>query len=300
MNMNHNPLLKASGNQAKDVNKRDSAGIRLCKRYPLAMYFFLAFAFTWLILCPGVAAALGRLNFEFEGTILTIVSGIGPLLAAIIVTRATEGKTGIRKLFGSLFTWQVQAKWWASSVALLAGLFALATVLNSVIGGATPDANAGIYLNGGNVILVALLLLFGSFGEEPGWRGFALPRLQQGRTPLRATLILTLFWWLWHLPTYWTLPLAVNAVEQYGFLAAFGIQFVVLLALSLLCTWVYNGSGGVVLMPVLLHASWNFWSGAFGQEATLFLLPLLLLTMIVVGFITKGKLGFVARDPSAA
>ena len=74
----------------------------------------------------------------------------------------------------------------------------------------------------------------------------------------------------------------------------------VLLALSLLCTWVYNGSGGGVLMPVLLHASWNFWSGAFGQEAALFLLPLLLLTMIVVGFITRGKLGFVARDPSAA
>jgi membrane protease YdiL (CAAX protease family) len=293
--MNHHSLLPVSDNQAEGENKRDNIGIRLCKRYPLAMYFILAFAFTWLILSPGVAATLGRLNFEFEGTVLTILSGIGPLLAAILVTGAIEGKTGVRNFFGSLFTWQVQAKWWAASMVLLAGLFALAAMLNSVIGGVAPDTNAGIYLNGGNVIVVVLLLLFGSFGEEPGWRGFALPRLQQGRTPLKATLILTLFWWLWHLPTYWTLPLAINAVEQYGFLAAFGIQFVVLLALSLLCTWVYNGSGGVVLMPVLLHASWNFWSGAFGQEAAMFLLPLLLLTMIVVGFATKGKLGFRAE-----
>ena len=298
--MNHHSLLPVSDNQAEGENKRDNTGIRLCKRYPLAMYFILAFAFTWLILSPGVAATLGLLNFEFEGTVLTIVSGIGPLLAAILVTGAIEGKSGVRKIFASMFNWQVKARWWAASIVLLAGLFAIATALSALITGAVPDASAGIYLNGGNVIIVLLLLLFGSFGEEPGWRGFALPRLQQGRTPLKATLILTLFWWLWHLPTYWTLPLAVNAVEQYGFLAAFGIQFVVLLALSLLCTWVYNGSGRVVLMPVLLHASWNFWSGAFGQEAALFLLPLLLLTMIVVGFVTRGKLGFVARDSSAA
>lgn len=267
----------------------------LFKRYPLALYFSLTFAFTWLILSPGVAATLGLLDFEFEGTVLTIASGIGPLLAAIVVTGATEGKSGIRKIFGRMFTWQVQAKWWAASVLLLAGLFALATVLSGLITGAAPDASAGIYLNGGNVIGVALLLLLGSFGEESGWRGFALPRLQQSRTPLKATLILTLFWWLWHLPTYWTLPLAMKAVEQYGFLVAFGIQFIVLLALSLLCTWVYNGSGGAVLMPVLLHTSWNFWSGAFGQEASMFLLPLLLVTMIVVGFATRGELGFRAE-----
>ena len=272
--------------------------INLFKRYPLAMYFILAFAFTWLILSLGVAATLGLLDFEFEGTVLTIFSGIGPLLAAIIVTRATEGNSGVGKIFSSMFSWQVQAKWWAASVLLLAGLFAVTTVLSSLTAGIAPDASAGIYLNGGNVVIVVLLLLLGSFGEEPGWRGFALPRLQQGRTPLKAALILTLFWWLWHLPTYWTLPLAIKAVEQYGFLVAFGIQFIVLLALSLLCTWVYNGSGGIVLMPVLLHASWNFWSGAFGQEVTIFLLPLLLLTMIAVGFATKGKLGLREKDAS--
>ena len=139
--------------------------------------------------------------------------------------------------------------------------------------------------------LLVTLFLRGPMGEELGLRGFALPRLQEKHTPLRATFILTLFWWLWHLPTYWTLPLAMNAVAQYGFVAAFGIQFVVLLALSVLCTWVYNGSGGMVLLPVLLHASWNFWSGALGQEVALFLLPLLLLTAVVIGVATKGKLG---------
>ena len=269
--------------------------VSIIKRYPLAMYFILAFGLTWLILSPGIATNLGLLNFEFDGTVLTILGGIGPLLASIIVTNATEGSSGVRKIFRSMFNWKVKVRWWAAAFLLLAGLFEISAALGVLTGGSTPDSDNGLYLNGGSLISVILLLLVGSFGEEPGWRGFALPRLQKKRSPMKATLILTLFWWLWHLPTYWTLPLAMDAVEQYGFVAAFGIQFVVLLALSILCTWVFNGSGGVVLMPVLLHASWNFWSGAFGQDASMFLLPLFLVTTIVVGFATRGKLGFAAK-----
>jgi len=252
------------------------------------MYFILAFAITWIILSPGVAANLGWLNFEFDGTVLTILGGIGPLLAAIVVTGVTDGSAGVSNIFRSMFNWQVKLRWWVAAVLLLAGLFALATLLSMLVGGSAPDSRVGVYLNDGSTILVILLLLIGSFGEEPGWRGFALPKLQEGHSPMKATLILTFIWWLWHLPTYWTLPLAMDAVQQYGFVAAFGIQFVVLLALSILCTWVYNGSGGVVLMPVLLHASWNFWSGAFGQEASMFLLPLFLVTTLVVAIATKG------------
>jgi len=274
----------------------DNPNDSILKRYPLTMYFILAFAITWLILSPGVASTLGLLDLQFEGTVLTIMGGLGPLLAALMVTRATQGQTGVRKMLRSMFSRQVQARWWAAAVLLLASLFAIATALGMLTGGAAPDPRAGVYLDGGNLVVVVLLLLVGSFGEEPGWRGFALPRLQKGRSPLKATLILTLVWWLWHLPTYWTLPFAMGAVQQYGFVAAFGIQFVVLFILSILCTWVYNGSRGVVLMPVLLHASWNFWSGAFGQEASVFFLPLVLLTTIVVGFVTKGQLGFAAGD----
>ncbi len=271
----------------------------LCKRHPLAMYFILAFAFTWLILSPGVAASLGLLTFEMDGTVLTILSGFGPLLAALVVTSATENSTGMRKIFKNIFNWHIKARWWAAAVGLLAVLFVMAAALSWLVGGPVPDSNAGIYLNGGNVLVVALLLLLGSVGEEPGWRGFAYPKLQIGRSPLQATLILTLFWWLWHLPTYWTLPLAMSAVQRYGFATAFGMQFVVLLALSSLCIWVFNGSGGVVLTAVLLHASWNFWSGALGQESAMFLLPLLLLTTLAVGVATKGKLGFVTEELSA-
>ena len=70
-----------------------------------------------------------------------------------------------------------------------------------------------------------------------------------------------------------------------------------MLALGILCAWVYNGSGGSVLMPVLMHTSWNFWLFVFsGQPSAMFALPLFLLAAIVVGFATKGKLGLAAED----
>jgi membrane protease YdiL (CAAX protease family) len=260
-------------------------------RKPLVMYIILAFTFTWLILSPGVAANLGLLTFEMDGTILTILGGLGPLLAAVIVTYAIDGNKGLHRIFRSMFNWQVKVRWWLAAVLLLAGLFSISILLGIMAGGSAPDPKNGLYLNGGNLIFVILLLFVGSFGEEPGWRGFVLPRLQEDRSPMKATLLLTIIWWLWHLPTYWTLPFAIDARLQFGFVVAFGIQLVVLLALSILCTWVFNGSSGSVLMPVLLHASWNFWSGAFGQEASMLLMPLMLLTAIVVGFASKGKLG---------
>jgi membrane protease YdiL (CAAX protease family) len=263
----------------------------IVERHSLIMFFFLAYIISWLIFGLGIAANLDLTDFRFDGTVLTILGGLGPLVSAIVVIRVTEGRSGVRNLLKSVIDWRVKVKWWMAGVGLLAGLFAISAGLNELMGGSAPSPDLGLYLNGGNFTHVILLLLFGSFTEEPGWRGFALPRLQQKHSPLKATLILTVFWWLWHLPTYWIMPAFIGAVQQFGFVAAYGIQLVVLLALSFLCTWVYNGSGGSVLMPVLMHASWNFWSGAFGQDASLFLMPMFLLTAIVIIFATRNKLG---------
>jgi membrane protease YdiL (CAAX protease family) len=214
----------------------------------------------------------------------------------MIVTAATESSTGVRKMVGSMFDWRVKARWWAAAVLLLAGLFAVAVALAMLTGAAALDPGPWTSL----FSLVVFLIVM-AFGEETGWRGFALPRLQQGRSPLKATLILSLFWWLWHLPFYWTYPPAVEGAQQIGFLAAFGIlQLVVCLTLGTLCAWVYNGSGGNILMAVLLHASWNFWLFGFsGQEASTFALPLFLLAAIVVGIATKGRLGLPTKETTS-
>ena len=253
------------------------------------MYFILAFVITWLILSPGVAATLGLLDFQFNGTVLTFLAGIGPLLAAIIVTGATKGGEGVRNIFRSMFHWRVGVRWWAAAVLLPAGLFALAIGIGVLSGSPLPNPSMGLLLPGGSLIVVVILILIGSFGEEPGWRGFALPRLQQKRNPLVATIILVVFWWLFHLPALWVMPPWVDSVRQQGFIPVYGMLLIFLLALGILTAWVYNRSGGSVLMPILLHASWNLWGSAFGTS--MYFPLLIVLSAVVVAIATKGKLG---------
>ena len=146
----------------------------IIERHPLAMYFILAIVITWLILGPGVASTLGFFDFEFDGIVLSTLGQFGPLLAALIVTRATVGSTGVRKIFRSMFNWRVKARWWAASLLLLASLFVVAAALGMLTSGTAPKSSGAAFL-----IIFGLLTLIGSFGEEPGWRGFALPKLQQ-------------------------------------------------------------------------------------------------------------------------
>jgi membrane protease YdiL (CAAX protease family) len=270
----------------------NKSGSNLLKRYPLGAYFFLAFIFSWLILAPGVAANLGWIEFNMDGMVLTFLSALGPLLAALIVRSSEHGQKGIQKIFQSVFKWKVGWKWWAAAVLLVPILMGAAVIISRFVPIPGMEDGGNPTSAGGTLAVLILLLFLGSFGEEPGWRGFALPRLQEKYKPVTATLILTFFWWLWHIPTYWTLPVAINTRLQFGFLMAFGMQFAVLLALGLLCTWVFNGSKGSVLMAVLLHVSWNFWSLFVNQAAATFMLPLFLVSALIVGFTTRGKLGY--------
>jgi membrane protease YdiL (CAAX protease family) len=85
---------------------------------------------------------------------------------------------------------------------------------------------------------LAFVAVLGGGLEEPGWRGFALPRLQRRYTPVVATLILGLAWGVWHVPLYGPLG------------------FVVPLVLAFFYTWLYNRTGSVLLC-ILLHASFT-------------------------------------------
>jgi membrane protease YdiL (CAAX protease family) len=101
------------------------------------------------------------------------------------------------------------------------------------------------------VILLAFSVFPGSaLGEEVGWRGYALPRLQAGRSALSASLILGVIWGLYHLPLYFT----GQAGRPLGLFPVFVVSTI---ALSVILTWVYNGTGGSLMLVVLLHATFN-------------------------------------------
>jgi membrane protease YdiL (CAAX protease family) len=144
--------------------------------------------------------------------------------------------------------WRVNPFWYLvvvlGPVALAGGVVAL----NSLLGG--PALSLGMPLLGVAFFLAFMIFPGSALGEEIGWRGYALPRLQAGRSALSASLIIGPIWALWHLPLWLTGDPVQTAIFYVPF-------FFSVIALSVILTWVYNSTGGSLLMVVLLHATYN-------------------------------------------
>jgi len=223
-------------------------------RHPLVAYFIIAFAGTWLAILPLVLSA--GLNLfplpDAASVLLFFISPYaGPMLGALIVTRVIEGGAGVRALLKRIVQWRVGVFWYLA--ALFSGLIVWLVVYSILYQGAPLRELAA---NGSLLVTfflpnVLVGLFVPSLGEETGWRGFALPRLQAGYGPVVGTLILGFLHSLWHLPAFFTPFLGPFTPERF-------IAFVITgTAGSFLFTWIFNGGRGSVLIAILTHAAFN-------------------------------------------
>ena len=178
------------------------------------------------------------------------LAAYGPMFSALILTWLTGGSQGLRELFGRMTRWRVSPGWWLVAVAPL-GLYLVVAAALRLIQGIPVDVVAMGQVDFlpalGLAALPMWILTFG-IGEETGWRGFALPRLQEDRSALHATFILWVFWALWHLPLFFY---SYDVSILPGFLIG-------LLAGAIVFTWLYNSTDGSVLMTAVWHGAFNF------------------------------------------
>jgi len=218
-----------------------SRPLSILKRHPLIAFFVLAYALSWW---PWVLHALDLSPQP--------IAGFGPFLAALLVLAITSGKSGIGGLLRRMVRWRVGLRWYAVALLLPAVLALVATMLNVALGAQTPSASElGSWT--GLLPTFAILLLVPGLGgawEEPGWRGYALPRLQTGRSALVAGLILGVLIAGWHL------PLMVAGEVHYADIAS-------IMGAAIVLNWVFNSANGSVLIIMLMHAMNNTVSGSF-------------------------------------
>jgi membrane protease YdiL (CAAX protease family) len=215
----------------------------------LIAYFTLAYAISWSI---GVPLALGK-----QGIIPPILPlwahyfvAYGPMLSALFATWVSQGQPGLRELGKRMIKWRVRPIWWIAALSPLIIGFVVVLILNLVTGSEINLSTLGevkFLPPLGIGALVLWTLTFG-IGEEVGWRGYALPRLQKDRTALSATIILAVLWALWHLPQFF-----------YLFDPAIAIGWVIgLFAGAIVFTWLFNSSSGSILIVAIWHGCFNF------------------------------------------
>ncbi|MFN8449024.1 MAG: type II CAAX endopeptidase family protein [Anaerolineae bacterium] len=219
----------------------------LMKSHPTISFFVLAYVISWTLFFPAVAVSQGWLSGNSSITeVITMFGNYGPLIAALIVTAALEGRTGIRALLARLRP-GVKNRIWYFAVLIPAGILLVSLIIGDMLG-LPHDA---FPLTSLLLIPPYFLVIFFNAGiaEEIGWRGFALPHLQQQHNALESSLLLGVVWAGWHIPAF----LMAGNYHQGMSLPLFVVDA---LALSILLTWVTNGSGSL-LIPVLMHTVIN-------------------------------------------
>jgi CAAX protease family protein len=231
----------------------------LIRQHPLANFFALTYAISWILWIPLVVSEdVPPSGPTGLGLVLAGLGSLVPSAVAILLIAVLDGKAGVRKLLRRLLMWRVGVGWYLA-VVLLSTLALGAVGLSILLGGDTPDLDVTISA----VVITFLLFIFpgSAGGEEIGWRGFALPHLQaDDRSALGASVVLGVVWGVWHLPLF----LIGADIRPIGVFPAWVLLTV---AASVIYTWMYNGTGGSLLIVVLYHAASNL-------PLTIFLEPL--------------------------
>jgi membrane protease YdiL (CAAX protease family) len=218
------------------------------RRHRLVAFFGLTFLLSWW-----------SWPFYAVGLAPTAFFPCGPLVAALVVIGVADGRAGYRELGARMVRWRVGWTWWLVAAGTPLAVLAVATAANVVLWDAPAPVLAGLAWT--QLALGAAIRLVnpldGPLGEEPGWRGYALPLLQARRSPLASAAVLGVLVMLWHLPLVVT-----SQLPAVGLPITFAITFVYV--------WLFNHTGGSVLLTIVFH--------------------------IAQGTVSYGALGFVGAD----
>jgi membrane protease YdiL (CAAX protease family) len=226
----------------------DWRGARVMKA-PLLVVVFLAvtFALTWLAFLPLI---LRRTHMESTtGILLLVLGGGAPSITAFVLVALTAGREGVRGLWRGGTRWRVGVRWYAA-VLIIPGLASGAAWAAAATWGAEPPAF--------NPLLPALVSgLLAGLLEEFGWSGLAFPTLQARYGFLRVGVAMGGIVAVWHLPFFFTPGTTQSR-------SSFLVFLLTLVPARIVFGWIYNGSGGSILLTVLLHVSGNAWSEVLG------------------------------------
>lgn len=241
------PAHPSPDTEALPARRRSRTGgglVGVVRRSPLATFLVLSCVLSWW---PSLLYAAGLSPAP--------IAGFGPFLAALLVLGATQGRGGVRALLRSMVAWRVPARAYVLAFGLPVLISGTAVLANLALGAARPTATAVALLAELPFTFLLMLLVPGIGGawEEPGFRGFALPRFESRFGLTAGPLVLGVFWAVWHLPLFLSGDILWTDV-------------LVIVAASVVIAAVFHTGRQSVLVAMVLHAMNNTIGGGFASQ----------------------------------
>lgn len=225
------------------------------RKNPVLAYLCVAFGFSWswwsilLVTTPPAVLQKGPPPLFF---VFAALGGIGPSLAGILITAFIDGVTGVGTMFARVKPLKGGIHWYAASLFISPTAAFATLVTESILGKETASRKEEL----DTLPLSVIFPIFAALGEEFGWRGFLLPRVQLHYSALNSSILVGLTWGLWHIPTQ------VIAWRQDGLIAiasnVFVSHVVGITAQSVVMTWIYNNTKQNMLPMIMMHYSITF------------------------------------------
>lgn len=214
-----------------------------------------AFVLAWLVSTPLIVMNQVLADGRPLSAATVAASATAASMPAFVVSAIFSSVPGVRQHLASFKRPRGPAIYYPLALILFAGIWSVGAALSRGLGLPVPQRGlpveaARIGLLGGVAIQFLYNFLVNGLSEEVGWRGFALPRLQARHSPLTASVILWVFWSVWHAPAYLG-GFAPQSLENTL------VEFVLILPVTIVFTWFYNRTGGGLLAVALLHPAMN-------------------------------------------
>lgn len=215
----------------------------------LAIFFLIAFGWSWLFWFiaqddstgPGLAA------------VLRIIATFGPLVAASTVVAVTRGARGLSGWLCATFRPNAPVRYYVLGIVGPPLLMSIACLLHLALGGTLGPVPVVRHWWTVPLNFMLIFLFGGPLGEEPGWRGFALPLMQKAMAPPSAAAILGAIWGIWHLPLFFMSGTVQSQLPYWLFLLN-------AIPASMVLCWLFDKTGGNVVPPMVLHMGINGWA----------------------------------------
>jgi membrane protease YdiL (CAAX protease family) len=296
-----------------DITQRARRGSRLrllVSRHPVAAFLAMVFAVNIVVACVPVLTRPDVLPVVY----MPLYSILGPIfgvaLPAFLVVAATGGRAGVGELASRCLRWRVGVRWYL--VAVLSVPIATLLCATVVFGGDLLDVLASRWTQLFTSVLpqLVVLVVFAIVAEEIGFMGFLQARWQDSFGPLKASVLVTVPFALYHLPGLMVdshlglskILLALGYLAVLAVLQMFG---------RIVMMWMYNVTAGSVLLVGLWHSSFDATTTAFGHtfaiagpvwkvEVAGFWIPSAVIAVfaVLVVFFTRGRLGYRATAES--